>query len=344
MPMPEDLVVIIERLHKGEQTEEDVFTIQQILNQLCSNHDPSAQNQSIQLGKYNNSFGEAKNIGQIGDHIGFDAEDVASLLIQVLQALQPSPVLTQPIKATQAEGFWRNLTIDKQAVASFVEQINSRLKKLEEIHQVSQLSEQQRTEFNTLKSKVRGLRDIDRRLEDLAEASRQLLQRAIQELAAKLQELNASQQNHLIEASTQICMQEQLDALTQFQLELEQGKEVADWLNRRIDNLTQTIGQEAFNTYPKIRDAATAKQIRIFYLSIRQFMERLIECLKSGDNDSLEMPKTPVVLDEKLYEVAFENLKTLLPERLPKEGIDQLDEYINHLLESLPTYQHLFFD
>ncbi|MEP0786237.1 GAF domain-containing protein [Trichocoleus sp. DQ-A1] len=170
------------------------------------------------------------------------------------------------------------------------------------------------------------------------------LQRVIQEIDAKLQELSASQQNHLIETITQIGMQEQLDALTQFQLELEQGKEVADWLEQHIDSLTQMIGQEALNAYPKIRDAATAKQIRIFYLSIRQFIERLIHCLKWGRTGSLETPETPVVLEEKLYKAAFEKLKTIQPERLPKEGIEQLEDYINYLLESLPTYQHLSLD
>ncbi len=156
--------------------------------------------------------------------------------------------------------------------------------------------------------------------------------------------MSASQQNHLIETSTQIGMQEQLDALTQIQLELEQGREVADWLEQHIDSLTQMIGQEALNAYPKIRDAATAKQIRIFYLSITQFIERLIHCLKWGKNDILETPEMPVVLEKKLYEVAFEKLKTIQPEQLPKEGIKQLENYINYLLESLPTYQHLSLD
>ena len=73
-------------------------------------------------------------------------------------------------------------------------------------------------------------------------------------------------------------------------------------------------------------------------------MERLSQCLKLGNNDSLETPKTPVVLDEKLYEAAFENLKTLLPARLPKEGVEQLEDYINYFLESLPTYQYLSLD
>jgi energy-coupling factor transporter ATP-binding protein EcfA2 len=176
-----------------------------------------------------------------------------------------------------------------------------------------------------------------------AEAYRRL-QRVIQEIDAKLQELSASQQNHLIETSTQIGMQEQLDALTQIQLELEQGREVADWLEQHIDSLTQMIGQEALNAYPKIRDAATAKQIRIFYLSITQFIERLIHCLKWGRNDILETPEMPVVLEKKLYEVAFEKLKTIQPEQLPKEGIKQLENYINYLLESLSTYQHLSLD
>jgi hypothetical protein len=345
MPMPDDLVAIIERFQRDEQTGEDVTTIQQILNQLGSNHDPSAQNQGVQqIGKYNIFSEEAKNFQQIGDRIGFDAEDVASLLIQVVQTFQASQALTHPVQATQSEGFWKNLTFDEQSATSFVEQINSRLTKLEEIHEVTQLSEQQRTEFNTLKSKARDIRDIERRLEDIAEDSGQLLQRAIQELAAKLKELSTSQQNHLIKTSTQICVQEQLDVFTQFQLELEQGLEVADWLDRRIASLTQTIGQQALNAYPKIRDAATAKQTKIFYLTIEQFIERLIQCLESGNNDYLEMPKTPIVLDDKIYEAAFENLKNLLPERLPKKGIDQLEEYINFLLGSLPTYQHLSFD
>lgn len=326
----DELDNILDRIANGKHTDADINTLRQLLSS-------SAHQSLLQLGKYGINVGQGQDI-HIGDRIGLDAENVASVLIEVVQALQASPALKHLVNTTQSEEFWKNLTFDQHSAASFVEQINTRLAKLEEIHQVTQLSEQQRHEFNTLKSKVRDLRDINRRLEDIAEDSRQLLQRSIQELAAKLQELSALQQNHLIEVSTQICVQKQLDALTQFQLELEQGKEVADWLARRLSRLAKKIGQEALNTYPQIRDAATAKQTKEFYLTIKQFLERLIKCLELGTNDILEMSNTPIVFDEKLYEAAFKNLKTLLPEQLPKEGIAQLEDYINYFLESLPTY------
>jgi hypothetical protein len=271
-------------------------------------------------------------------------EDVASRLIQLYRTLQVSQYLIPSEENAQEKQSWLNLVFDELSAKYSIEKINSRLTKLEEIHQVAQISKDQCREFNDLKSRLQKLRSINPQLEEFAEISRQLLKQAIQELTNKLQELSQSQQNSIIDASSQICMQDQIDALTQFQLELEQGEEIANWIEQRLSQLIEKIVQEALNAYPEIQDTATAKQIRIFTLTVKQFIERLIVCLRLGYYDSLELPATPIILDEKIYKFAFERLREVLPERLPEKGIEQLEEYINYLIAQLPSYSHRFIE
>lgn len=170
-----------------------------------------------------------------------------------------------------------------------------------------------------------------------------------------------SSQNEVLEfsvADAEVVTQE-IDILNQFQMKLEKGKIVAHWLDRQRSQLVQNLGQYALDAYPEIQDGISPRRLEAFYFSLKQFLEQLSYCLIWGRTNSLDKPGTPVVLDDKVYVTAFEQLKSLISDRLsedrteqskkdidylPDDGIEQLKEYIDYLVLKLPSYRHIFID
>ncbi len=134
-------------------------------------------------------------------------------------------------------------------------------------------------------------------------------------------------------------IQNQLNVITQFQNELEQGSQVAQWLDENSSVLARNIGQEALTQNLEVRNTASGEDIEHFYFSINQFLETLSHCLKWGRSNILENPEIPLVFNVYLYEAAFRSLEKLLPQNLPASGVEQFKTYVNYLLYKLPTYQ-----
>ncbi|MBE9112494.1 SUMF1/EgtB/PvdO family nonheme iron enzyme [Nodosilinea sp. LEGE 07298] len=140
-------------------------------------------------------------------------------------------------------------------------------------------------------------------------------------------------------------LNKQVEALKTFQSELEEAKVVAEWLDQqREDGMAEKLGKSALAQYPLIRRQASKKSVEAFYFTLGQFLENLSHCLIWGRNNSLVEPVTPIALDDKAYIFAFESLKTNIPSQLPPNGVRQLNDYIDNLLEFLPTHEHLQAD
>lgn len=88
MPPPENLITILDRLIERKQTEDDIVTLRQVLNNLISDEvDPEQSQIIIQLGKYNINIDEGENL-QIGDRIFQEVNDEAmKALTSALPAL-----------------------------------------------------------------------------------------------------------------------------------------------------------------------------------------------------------------------------------------------------------------
>jgi len=274
-------------------------------------------------------------------HHGFRVEDIQAI-VREIHSLQSQPSLTnakQPNQALENKPF--ALNIETQTV----ELINSRLAAIQELQKVGQFSSDQKVEFNKLKEKVYSLGEMSQELKLLADSVNRMLNSAVESLTAELSELDKSRGESFIEARSQVCLREQIELLKQFQAQLDEGKTVAHWLNRqRSQNLAQDLGQYALDAYPKIKETISPRRLEAFYFSLGQFLERLSHCLTWGRANSLTDPVTPVVVDDEVYATAFEHLKTLIPDRFSNDGIEQLKEYIDGLVQNLPTYRHLSID
>jgi DNA-directed RNA polymerase specialized sigma24 family protein len=332
MITPDNLGAILERLKNNALTDADRAFLEQVVGNT------TLQNVA-QSGKYNVNFDQASST-QIGDRYGLSIEELRAI-VRELQTLQPQ---SNPTGSKQPEQIPDNEPLAIPTISSqIVELINFRLAAIEELQKTGQLSSTQQTEFNDLKLKIHSVKEINQKLQAIANSVDRMLQEAVKTLAEKLRELDRSQEDRLLEASEHFCLKQQIELLEQFQADLSRGKFVARWLKSQ-QQLAQQLGQCALDAYPEIKATTSPRRLEAFYFSLEQFLERLGHCLTWGRTNSLEKPVTPVVLDDAVYVTAFEQLKTLIPDHLPDDGIEQLKEYIDYLVKRLPNYSHVFTD
>ena len=300
---------------------------------------PSDVKQSVsQDGEFNTVIGEGTDV-QVGHrYYGPTAADIRAIVQAALQ-VQSFPTATELADPTLENLPLPTLIFEPQ----LADHINTRLAALDELRKLGHLPQQHLADFNQVKGKVMQLMEVQQELSVLAAKADILLQAGVDNLTAKLQALETSQDNSLLEARSQACLQEQIKLLQQFREELEDGKVVAHWLDRkRANGLASTLGQYTLQHYPDIQITASQGKIDAFYFTLDQFLENLSHCLTWGRKSSLENPITPIVIEDELYVFALEYLGlNLLPENLPSHSVVQLQGYIAYLVKRLPDYEHV---
>ena len=311
-------------------------------NDQPSPQSPSNVDQSVsQEGKFNTVIGEGTDV-QVGHrYYGPTAADIRAIVQAALQ-VQSFPTATELADPTLENFPLPTLIFEPQ----LADHINTRLAALDELRKLGHLPQQHLADFNQVKGKVMQLMEAQQELSLLAAKADILLQAGVDNLTAKLQALETSQDNSLLEARSQACLQEQIKLLQQFREELEDGKVVARWLDRkRANGLARILGQYTLDYYSDIQNSASQEKIDAFYFTLDQFLDNLSHCLIWGRKNSLENPVTPIVIEDELYIFALEYLGlNLLPANLPSHSVVQLRGYIAYLIERLPDYEHVDMD
>ncbi|MBW4652439.1 MAG: hypothetical protein KME20_05245 [Kaiparowitsia implicata GSE-PSE-MK54-09C] len=309
-------------------------------NDQSTPQSPSNVNQSIsQDGKFNTVIKEGTDV-QVGHrYYGPTVADIRAIVQTTLQ-VQSVPTPTELVDLIPENPPLPTLIFEPQ----LANHLNTRLAALDELRKLGYLPQQHLADFNQVKEKVLQLMEVQQELSALAAKADILLQAGVDNLTAKLQALESSQDNSLLEARSQACLQEQIKLLQQFREELEDGKVVARWLDRkRANGLARTLGKYTLQHYPDIQISASQGEIDAFYFTLDQFLENLSHCLTWGRKSSLENPITPIVIEDELYIFALEYLGfNLLPENLPSHSVVQLQGYIAYLVERLPDYEHIY--
>jgi Effector-associated domain 10 len=333
MATPDNLGEILERLKNNTLTDADLEILAQIVGHTTL--------QTVeQSGKYNANLAQASS-PQLGDRYGYGPEELL-VILRELQFSQPNN--TSKIEQAQQEPEnepLTALTIESQVV----ERINSCMTAIETLHNVGRLAntqfpDNQKIEFNRLKKEIHSLKAITQKLLEIVNAADRLHKEAEKILVE--QTLLVNQQK----AKQSVASQQNLPEVREFQAQLEEGKVVANWLvqQRQSERFTQSLVQYTLDSHPRIRETLSPGRRDAFHFSFEQFLERLSHCLNWGRSNSLDQPVTSVVLDDEAYVTAFEKLKTLIPDHLPDDGIEQLQEYIDYLIKSLPNYRHISMD
>lgn len=330
MTTPDDLGAIIDRIEANTHTLEDLKVLRQLLGK--------GDRETIsQLGKYNVNVGEGTSL-EIGDRFYMELNDKA--IQALIRAIQTLPLTGRQIEQTTEEEELEELDLDVRSIKL----INSRLKAVEEIRKVGQLSEKQEEEFQVLKNQVQSLMGLDQELKETAKRTQALLRRAVQSLEEKLEDINLYKQE-LIGVSYQQeyndkieFIKSQIEIVKKFEINLEVGRAASAWLDKNIAQLAKSAGKRALNRCPEIKSTASPEQIDDFYFSLEQFLEQISHSLSWGRYNILDSPEIPLVFDSHAYEVAFNLIQEMLPSHLHKEIIEQIKDYINYLIQRLSYY------
>jgi hypothetical protein len=330
MTTPDDLGAIIDRIEANTHTLEDLKVLRQLLGK--------GDRETIsQLGKYNVNVGEGTSL-EIGDRVYVERSDKA--IQALIGAIQTGTANSKQTEQAGEEEELEQLVLDVQSI----ELINSRLKAVEDINQVGQLPEKQKEEFIFLKREVQSLSELNRKLKETAKKAQRLFQEAVESLEVKLEELKLSRQS-LIELSSQQerdCQIEllvmQIDIAKRFDMGLEDGREASTWLKKNLFQLARSAGKHVLEQCPEIESTASLEQVDDFYFSIEQFLEQVSQCLSWGRYNILDSPDIPLIFDIYAYGMAFSYIKKMLPSHLSDESVEQLEDYIDYLIQRLVYY------
>ena len=340
-----DLDAFLQRFESGQATVAD----RQLLRQLFFANGQTTSEQSeqavLQLGKYGVNVREGQDV-HIGDRYeGISPDIIQTIIRSAIQAFQQlqsqnSDINTiQDYKPSDDESLeLLELNIDPQTI----EWINSRLITIENLRNAGHLVANEQEDFKILQRKVRLLSQFDQDLQEIKRSSDRLLRKAVKSLEVKLGGVSNSQISSFSDMESYDCLAQKLQLLQQFQTELEQGQEIARWLDKQRSSLAEELGQHALEAHIKIKQTISSKEVEAFYFTVELLLERLSHCLTWGRAKSLKTAKVPVILDDSVYETAFKYLLDLAlnDDDLPDEGVDQLREYVDYLIQNLPKYRH----
>jgi Effector-associated domain 8 len=231
-----------------------------------------------------------------------------------------------------------------------VKLVNLALTTANESYKNSQLSEEQKEEFESLKEKIKSIKVIDEQLTGIAIQARHLVHEMMQFLESELartrslaadsekglMQLNSSEE---LENTIKIQHYESLIKNAKiFTIKLEYGKEAANWLNQNLTKLAQIAAKVALDRCPEIKNQASPKQIDDFCSTVELYLDCISHCCSWGRYNSLDFPEIPLIFEISVYKLAFNFVKEQIPTHLSNAAIEQLQDYIDYLIKRLPYY------
>ena len=237
------------------------------------------------------------------------------------------------------------LDVDIQSIDQSIQSIDSKLRTLEYVRREDGLSEKQEKDFSSLKL---SLSKLDLELQNVSEKATNLLKRKLQDLEKQLQEqleeaekINLSKQE-LIEVDSQLICNSKIESIKtkieivqQFEADLEVGREVANWINKNITQLSKVTSKYALNQFPEIQSSSSLRKIDDFEFSVKQFLEQISHCLYWVKPNILDSPEIPLVLDKDLYKCAFNYTLKMIPSRFSPDVFKQVEYYIKYLIQRI---------
>lgn len=332
--MSNELSALIERVKRKTYTDRDIKILEAFVNQSVSQNTSQRGNNNFNANDLNANSVDI----HIGDRNGITLEEIQAIVKEVTKLSDMGKVTASADEIGAREGSVP-LTI-LSIEPALLNYLNSQLTTLDEVRKSGCLSEPQRVKFNSIKNKVSYIEEKNQELKLISYSIEQILTESTKSLSEKLRELKASQDDSLYNARAQICTQQNIKILEEFQEELRDGKVVSRWISQKKDELTDSMVRHVLDMHPNIESTASARRLKLFRISIGQFIERLCNCLELGSSSSLEEPETPVALEKESYIEAFEQLKKEIPGHMPSGGRSQLAEYIEYLTENLGNYKY----
>lgn len=273
------------------------------------------------------------SIGQNVDHSSIISGDGNTIVNNYFRASE----LAQTNLSIQELGkhYLTSINIDAQVI----QQINADLEAIKAILESGLLSKSQEDNIEALKESIKNLnsKDINTQILEIHAISQALLDEARKVLEKK----SISEGKILLGNPAKKCTEDHVKTLKQLQLDLEEGNELAEWLDDNRKRLAKYWGRKAIAHSSEYQTQISREKIGRFCFSLNQFLERIAHCLRWGRANILDSTDIPLELNSQVYIRALELIRReeKLPSYVSEEAISQLDEYINHLIGTLSSYE-----
>ncbi len=321
----------------GALSQEEVRKIKELL----INHPETA---ASQLGKYRISIAQGSGI-HIGDTVSqsLDEQSIKMLVAAIEEANEStSGKVYKHLQKMPLE------TLKVDVDTDTVNRVNLDLRFVGNLETKGYLTDTQKQAFLDLKQEIHSLNEFDRKLEELHNAAKSLLEETRLELTRKVKELKQKGRQMLDSevldsvVEQQACKVKELQILEDFIHELQETKEVADWIDGARKVMARRFGREALKYFPDLEESTNPEKIGDFCFSIYQFLEQVAHSLRWSRRNILDNPGIPLVLDYIVYEKAFllirEKICNSLPSRFSDESKNLVCECIDYLTDQLFFY------
>lgn len=225
--------------------------------------------------------------------------------------------------------YLERISIDIQSIQS----INASLEAVNKVLETGFLSQEDESHFHLVKEEIQALNlyELNSKLEAIAAIAKNLLDVAKRVLLTR-------DGTQLLDPDSLDCIDQQLEIMQTLQIELEYASELADWLDDNRERIAKRAGRESLKCFLEIQSRTSQKQVGHFCFSLNQFLEQLAHCLRWGRANILDSPGIPLELDISVYAEAFQLIKRDLPSHISEEAKSQFEEYVDYLIERLPSY------
>ena len=309
---------------------------------------------AISLGKYNVSIEQGSEI-HIGDVINQSLDETSIKML--ISAIREANELTdgkvyRHLQRMPLETLKVNIVTVNRA-----NRVNSDLETVGSLDEKGYLTDSQKQAFRGLKKEIISLNEFDRKLEELHNAAKILLQATRTNLKEEVIFLRNKGKslldpNSLEDAAKeQECQEKQFEIIEDFIEELDDAERIIAWIDSNRKGLAKRLAKETLNSFPEVKDYIEAEKINRFCFSLYQFLEQIAHCLKWGRINILHSPGIPLVLEAHLYEKAFlffkevinENLEGALTENplfsFTATSRNLTFQCIDYLIAQLPNYE-----
>lgn len=295
-----------------------------------SHHD--LEKPSQELAENSNSERDI-SIGQHVDHSSIISGDGNTIVNNYFRASELAQA-SLPIREL-GKHYLTSINIDAQAI----QQINADLEAIKAILESGLLSKSQEDNVEALKEGIKNLnsKDINSQILEIHAISQALLDEARKALEQK----STLESKILLDNPARKCTEDHMKTIKQLQLDLEEGSELAEWLDDNCKRLAKYWGRQAVARSSECQSQISREKISRFCFSLNQFLERISHCLRWGRANILDSTDIPLELNSQVYIRALKLIRReeKLPSYVSEEAVSQLDEYINHLIGTLSSYE-----
>jgi len=298
------------------------------------------------LDKFTSEGNAGENIGTLRNELGRDKivsffktpDALASLVIAAINKWEADEEQRQQQSYVES-GYLEEITLSGQ----YIESLNTSLKLAQEMQNAGTLPKEQAIRFKQLKRESQVIAHMNDRIKELDQKAQTL----VSEIRARLNQEGQTLAKEIAQHGRENVDLRQIESyekvnttVSKFEQEVERGRQVAQWIEKRHRELANDSIQSSLKTLK--RDAALVQQLKnteqiaVLQREVEQYLRRITVALTLGRTNLLDGANRLDQFPKKLYKTIFYHIKARKVQTssgLLQSQKDLLIFYIDHLIE-----------